>query len=107
MERITYEKLKEIFEKHEEQIPKDHLTGAIVFSEDSWEKQYSLDSRTYIVSSDNKAFQPGKGGYSIFGYSKDGTDLGVRLESYMREERGGKNGWKVDYCYLIKDKKSA
>ena len=39
-------------------------------------------------------------GYSIFGWALDGSDPGVRLEAYMAAEKGGANGWKVDYCYM-------
>ena len=107
MERITYEELKKKFRNHEATppYPKEPLTGFIVFTEDSFAKFYfakfySLESRTYKVRSDNKAFQPNKRGYSIFVGNLDGTDPGVCLEQYMAEERGGKDGWKVDYCYL-------
>ena len=40
------------------------------------------------------------GGYSIYGSSLDGTDPCVRLEQYMSVERGGKNGWKIERCYV-------
>lgn len=77
-----------------------HVKGCIVFTEDSFTQFCSEESRTYMVSSDNKAFQPNMGGYSIFGSSKDGADIGVRLEAYMAAEKGGKNGWKVEKCYM-------
>lgn len=100
MEKITYNELCKLFRSHEENHPKEHLTAHIVFTEDSFTKEYPLDSRTYVVSSDNKAFIPGMGGYSIYGGSIDGSDPCVRLERYMAAEHGGKDGWKVDYCYL-------
>ena len=100
MKKIAYAEMKAAFREHELNHPKKHLTGCIVFTEDSFTQEYSLESRTYRVSSNNKAFQPNMGGYSIFGSSMDGSDDGVRLESYMAEERGGSRGWKVDYCYL-------
>lgn len=100
MEKITYNQLCKIFRAHEENRPTEHLTGYIVFTEDSWDKKYPLESRTYEVSSDNKAFIPGMGGYSIFGGSIDGSDPCVRLDRYMAAEHGGKDGWKVDYCYI-------
>ena len=106
MKKLTYKQLTDLFCDHEKDRPKTHLHGAIVFTKDSFKKDYPLDSRTYLVSSDNKAFQPNMGGYSIYGSSKDGSDICVRLESYMQDEHGGKDGWKVDYCYLI-DKKEA
>lgn len=101
MEKITYAELAQKFRAHESTRPTEHLTAHIVFTEDSFTKHYSEESRTYEVSSNNKAFQPGMGGYSIFGSCLDGTDIGVRLEAYMAAEKGGKDGWKVDYCYLV------
>ena len=76
------------------------VVGYIVFSPESFEKEYSESSRTYRVSSDNKAYQSGMGGYSIYGSAKDGSDPLVRLDAYMAAEHGGDGGWKVDYCYL-------
>ena len=78
-----------------------HKTGYIVFTEDSFDKPYSEESRTYMVSSDNKAFQPNMGGYSIYASCLDGSDPLVRLEGYMVAEHGGKDGWKVERCYTI------
>lgn len=71
----------------------------VVITEDSFDRKYPLESRSYVVSSDNKAFIPGMGGYSIYAGSLDGTDPCVRLERYLEEE-GNKNGWKIDYCYI-------
>lgn len=78
----------------------EHLEGYIVFTEDSFTEKYSLESRTYAVSSDNKAYRPNMGGYSIYATSLDGTDKHVRLDAYMAEERGGKDGWKIERCYM-------
>ena len=100
MKKITYGELCQLFRSHEENHPKEHLTGYIVFTEDSFTKKYPLESRTYEVSSNNKAFIPGMGGYSIYGGSVDGSDPCVRLERYMAAEHGGKDGWKVEYCYV-------
>ena len=52
-----------------------------------------------MVSSNNKAFISGAGGYSIYGSCLDGTDQCVRLEEYMR----GENAWKIDRCYMKRD----
>ena len=70
-----------------------------VISEDSFDKEYSLDARSYRFTNDNKAFISGMGGYSIFAGSLDGTDPFVRLEQYLTDE-GVTNGWKVDYVYI-------
>ena len=88
---MTYRKLREYFRAAERQG--QHLTGYIVFSPASFEQPYPLESRTYAVSSDNKAFQPNMGGYSIYASSLDGSDPLVRLEQYMAAEYGGKDGW--------------
>ena len=79
----------------------EHLLGYVVFTADSFDKPYDEHSRTYCVSSNNKAFQPNMGGYSIYASCLDGTDPMVRLEVYMAAEHGGKNGWKVERCYVM------
>ncbi len=98
---MTYWKLREYFRTAERQG--QHLTGYIVFSPASFAREYPLESRTYAVSSDNKAFQPNMGGYSIYASSLDGSDPLVRLERYMAAERGGKDGWQVERCYMMAD----
>lgn len=100
----TYEELKKLFRSVEEAgRQRLHICGFIVFSQDSFRKEFSERDRTYYVSSDNKAYQAHKGGYSIFANCLDGKDLGVRLEQYMAEELGGQNGWKVERCYIDTD----
>lgn len=79
---------------------KQHLTGYVVFTQDSFQKEYSELSRTYAISSDNKAFIPNMGGYSIYASCLDGTDPYVRLEQYMANEYGGADGWKIERCYM-------
>lgn len=78
----------------------EHLTGYVVFTEDSFDKPYSEESRTYVISSNNKAFQSGMGGYSIYASCLDGSDPCVRLDGYMSDEHGGENGWKIEKCYM-------
>ena len=105
MEKMTLAQLFDAFYKHNEQNgitgqfeDKNALTGVIVFKQESWPKaktEYSLESRSYRLTSDNKRFIAGMGGNSIYASSLDGSDQGVRLDGYLRE-------WKVDYCYLEK-----
>ena len=97
---MDYTGLKNIFHELKKNSPTDDLTAHIIFTEDSFDRKYSLLSRTYIISSDNKAYWPNMGGYSIFGYCLDGTDQGVRLDYYMADERD-KDGWKVEDCYIL------
>ena len=82
---------------------KEHLSGYIVFTQDSFDKPYTEEQRTYVVSSNNKAFIEGMGGYSIYASSLDGSDKCVRLEAYMADEHGGKDGWKIEKCYVKDD----
>lgn len=103
MQKMTWSELQEKFRKFNEEHnwAKEHIAGYIVFTEDSFDKEYSLESRTYEVWSDCKAFVHGMGGYSIYGTSLDLSDVCVRLDQYMANVHGGKNGWKVDYCYML------
>lgn len=98
---MTYGQLTSAFYAQESKMEGKHLLGHVVFTQDSFTKPYSEASRTYVISSDNKAFIPGMGGYSIYGSSLDGTDVCVRLEGYMAAEKGGKDGWKIEKCYLV------
>lgn len=68
---MEYKQLKEIFCQHEREHPDTHLTAYITFLPlDTPNKMAnSWENRTYHISSDNAAFQPNKGGYSIFGSS--------------------------------------
>ena len=95
---MSYAELSSLFrsvnEKH-----LSHIIGYIVFTPDSFNKDYNEVSRTYCVSSDNKAYQSGMGGYSIYGSCLDGTDPCLRLEGYLY----GDNAWKIEKCYLLKD----
>jgi hypothetical protein len=101
---MNYKELKQLFLEHEQNCPEAPLTAYITFSSFGPENQeeYSWESRTYVISSDNKAFQPTMGGYSIFGHCLDGkSDPCLRLDYYMSEERGGKNGWVVEECCIV------
>jgi len=71
--------------------------AVIVFTQDSFSKEYSEVERAYIVSSSSCHFNPGTISNELTGSSLSGGDLGVRLDCYMY----AKNGWKVDYCYIV------
>lgn len=87
---MTYQELKSLFCAHERANPRIHLTAHITFSRfgSTNKREYNRQERTYIISSNNKAFQPSKGGYSIYGSCLDGTEC-----IHMREEHGGTDGW--------------
>lgn len=95
---ITYNEMKSRFRQAERD--KKTTVGYIVFTEDSFDAPYTEEQRTYEVRSNCKAFMDGMCGYSIFGISLDGEDVNVRLDTYMADEHGGKNGWKIERCYM-------
>lgn len=99
---MTYGEMKQHF-RDMERTYRHHTEGYIVFSADSFRIPYDETARTYAVNSDCKAFQPNMGGYSIFGDCMDGSEHGVRLDLYMAEERGGKDGWQIERCYMMSD----
>lgn len=96
MKKMTKSELESAFwewnKRHNNGEGPDYLYGVIVYSEDNWKKKYPLASRSYKVSSGNRAYQADKIANSVFGSSLDGSDIGVRLDWYK---------WKVDYCYLL------
>ena len=77
------------------------IKAVVVFTPDSFDKEYSEESRSYEFRSDNKTFRNCISN-SLYASSLDGTDQGVRLDYYM-EYYGNKPGWKVDYCYLVEE----
>ena len=97
---MSYSEMTGKFYEAERSGSGEHLTGYIVFSQDSFNEPYNEAARTYVVSSNNKAFMPGMGGYSIYGSALDGSDPCVRLERYMQDEKGGTDGWKIERCYM-------
>lgn len=97
---LSYQEMASRFRAAERDECPKHLIGYIVFTEDSFTKHYSRAARTYRVSSDNKAYRPNMGGYSIYASCIDGTDPLVRLEGYMANEKGGADGWKVERCFM-------
>ena len=86
MKQVTYSKLKEEF------YDKENKYALITYSQSNFNKEYSELSRTYLVSSDNKYFQSGKISNSLFGSCIDGTDIGVRLDTY---------NWKIEKVIIL------
>ena len=69
---MSYPQLKAHFRQAEKE--RNHTTGYIVFTDDSFDKPYTEEQRTYVVSSNNKAFIEGMGGYSIYASSLDDSN---------------------------------
>lgn len=98
---VSYSDLREIFRNYEKEHSHEQpLTGYVLIAQSSFTKEYAEAERTYSFSSRNKAFMPNMGGYSIFADSLDGSDRGVRLEAYLAAERGGKDGWQIEKCWI-------
>lgn len=95
---LSYREMSDMF-SHINKVGLEHTCGYIVFSQDSFDKSYFEQSRTYVVSSNNKAYIPGAGGYSVYGSCFDGSDQNIRLEGYMR----GEIAWHIERCYMMKD----
>ena len=105
MKKMTFEELRnyicEYNRTHNWVI--ETIKAVVVFTPDSFDKEYSEESRSYEFRSDNKTFRNCCSN-SLYASCLDGTDQGVRLDYYM-EYYGRENGWKVDYCYLIEEEK--
>lgn len=87
MEKLTLNQLHEM----------DWNRAVIVFKPESWNREYSLEARSYEINHKySKYFDPFANGNSLFGSALDGGDNEVRLDIYMSE-----HGWLVDYCYII------
>lgn len=104
MKKITWSEVEKAMWKFNEEHGyktkgnAERLEAVVVFREDSFSRPYTEKERSYQFSSDNKAFLPDQLGNSIFGDCLDGTDLGVRLDWYMK---ASEKPWRVDYCYLV------
>lgn len=76
------------------QFHRDAPRAVIVFKQESFTQEYSLESRSYIFTLANKYFLPNMGGNSLFANCLDGSEQMVRLDWYL-------GSWKIDYCYLL------
>lgn len=94
MEKMDFAKFKEVMGEFQKQ--KKEVMGVIVFTEDSFDKPYDEQARSYEVSSMAKYFNPFAGGSGLAGDCLDGTDDGVRLDYYMSVY-----GWEPEYCYIV------
>ena len=102
IKKITFTELRDYFYTHNKACNwvTDVLKAVIVFTPDSFDKEYSEESHSYEIRSDANTFRNTISN-SLFANCLDGTDQGVRLDWYMEYYGNKDNGWKVDYCYLI------
>ncbi len=101
MKKMTFNELRNLFYKHNASTEyPETLHAVIVFSEDSWSKEYSLENRSYKVKSNNWGWMADKAGRAIYGDTLDDTEKYIRLDRYIKGLRS-ETGWIVDYCYLL------
>lgn len=104
---MDYKQLEQLFSRHEREHPETHLTACITFAsldpEDGEKYPWnSWNARTYAVSSDNDAFRPSKGGYSIYGSSLNRTrGPQTRLDPYISDECDRKCSLVVEDCCIV------
>lgn len=73
--------------------------GYITYTADSFCQYYPVQSRTFIVSSENKQFQKDSDEHTLFGSSLDGQEKNVRLDVW-----GGNpdsEDWEVEECGVL------
>lgn len=102
VEKMTFSELCDFFgkvnsEAHEQQKNAEYIEAVIVFKQgDYFKQEYTEVERSYKITNDCKYFKWWMCGSGLFGNCLDGTDLGVRLDHYIKE-----CGWEIDYCYLL------
>lgn len=104
IKKITFSELRDYFWIHNKthNWTKDIIRAVIVFTPDSFNKKYSLESRSYMIDNAQKTFRNCLSN-SLYANCLDETDQGVRLDYYMEYYGNKNNGWKVDYCYLVEE----
>lgn len=95
---LSYREMSDVF-IHANKIGHKPVRGYIVFDQSGFDKPYSEESRTYCISSDNKAYRPNMGGYSVYGSCLDGTDICIRMDGFIR----GPQALKIERCYMERD----
>lgn len=91
MKKITYSQLRNMFFEHNRKSYRKPITAVIVFDQSNWATNFSVEQRSYRVSSESNGFYENKISNAIFGDCLDGRDLGIRLDWY---------NWNVEYCYI-------
>lgn len=67
--------------------------AVIVYKQENFNKPYTETERSYEICNGQWGLDSSKMGRCILGNCLDGSDIGVRLDSY---------DWKIDYCYITK-----
>ena len=91
---LSFDNICKLFSEYEKEGYKVPAVGYIVFTEDSFDKDYDEKSRTYKFLSTADYFNSDKISNSLYGDCLDGTDDCVRLDVFI-----GKY-WKIERCYV-------
>lgn len=94
VEKISFKEMCDVFKKQNEVNDFEKEYGVIVFTKESFDKEYSVIERSYQVLSKCKFFNNKMLGNSLMGDCLDGKDYNVRLECYLDD-------WEIDYCYFV------
>lgn len=102
MEKMTWPQLHNYIDEYNKKNGntyndvKKKLSAAIVFSNKSWDKEYSEKDRTYRISNTDKYWYGECAGRSLYGSCPAESGGAIRVDWYMP-------AWIVEYCYLIKE----
>ena len=96
MVEMSYKEMCDLFRavEHSHGGTGSHVNGFILMTEGSYDRPLPEKARTYEVSSWNDAFQPNKESSAIE------STMGIRLDLYMADEKGGVTGLKIEKCYM-------
>lgn len=76
------------------------VEGYITFTQKYRSSFCSVAGRTYVISSDSKAFSMWSLGKPLFGTTLDKSDLAAPLDRYM-QPHDGHLGWEIEDCGLV------
>ena len=103
-QQLTFQQVEQLISEHNakydirQQYQDDNpLWFVMVIDNKSFDKEYSLESRSYKFRSDNKFFLPDMAGSSLFATNLSNDDINVRLDWYIFD------GWKIEYCYILEN----
>lgn len=98
---LSYEELTRLFNEYNRtnaQSERKSFTAYLKFDPvSSWQDENVTEqSSTYYIDSENKAFQDGMAGNSIYSTCCDGTDYMAKLSNYLED-------WTIELVYMHKE----
>lgn len=84
-------------------LTKDNFRKAVVvFSQESFSREYSDESRSYEFTNEEKFFDADAIGSSLHGTCLDSSEI-IRLDLYMFEPDNSGRQWKVEKIYITEE----